>query len=90
MRWDGYVRVAFEEITQAGAGSPQVARRLKAALEDLLSVAATERRAPLERQLAMLERLFAAATTSEDRAAGLVADPSGIGSAVDLITTRDH
>lgn len=90
MRWDGYVRVAFEEITQAGAGSPQVARRLKAALEDLLSVAATERPAPLERQLAMLERLFAAATTSEDRAAGLVADPSGIGSAVDLITTRDH
>lgn len=86
MRWDGYVRVAFEEITQAGAGSPQVARRLKSALADLLSVAAPERRAPLERQLAMLEALFAAASTSEDRAVGLVADPSGIGSAVDLIT----
>jgi uncharacterized membrane protein len=35
MSWDAYVHLAFEEIRMAGSGSPQVTRRLKAALEDL-------------------------------------------------------
>ena len=39
MDWDAYVRLAFEEIILAGAGSPQVERRLVAALEDLRTVA---------------------------------------------------
>ena len=29
MTWDAYVHLAFDEIRQAGAGSPQVARRLR-------------------------------------------------------------
>jgi hypothetical protein len=37
--WDGFVRLAFDEIRLAGAGSPQVTRRLTAALEDLLTIA---------------------------------------------------
>ena len=44
--WDGYVRLAFDEIRLAGAGSPQVARRLRAALEDLRTVIPPDRRAP--------------------------------------------
>ena len=32
MNWDAYVHLAFDEIRLAGAGSPQVTRRLKAAL----------------------------------------------------------
>ena len=36
MDWDAYVHLAFDEIRLAGAGSPQVSRRLQAALEDLL------------------------------------------------------
>ena len=44
MSWDGYVRLAFDELRLAGAGSPQVARRLRAALEDILTVAPPERR----------------------------------------------
>jgi uncharacterized membrane protein len=35
MAWDDYVHLAFDEIRMAGAQSPQVVRRLRAALEDL-------------------------------------------------------
>ncbi|MEJ7741135.1 MAG: DUF2254 family protein [Nocardioidaceae bacterium] len=56
MQWQGFVQVAFDEIRQAGAGSPQVSRRLKAALDDLLTVAPPERRPALEHQLALLGR----------------------------------
>jgi uncharacterized membrane protein len=52
--WDDYVWLAFTELRLAGAGSPQIPRRLRAALEDLLEVASQERRAPLERQLKLL------------------------------------
>ena len=37
MTWEDYVHLAFDEIRMAGAGSPQIARRLRAALEDLLA-----------------------------------------------------
>ena len=55
MSWEGYVRLAFDELRLAGAGSPQVARRLRAALEDLRTVASPERRPPLDRQLKLLD-----------------------------------
>ena len=35
MSWEAYVHLAFDEIRLAGAGSPQVARRLGASLVDL-------------------------------------------------------
>jgi uncharacterized membrane protein len=54
MDWDDYVRLAFEEIRLAGAGSPQVARRLEEVLRDLLSVAPPERRPVLETELDLL------------------------------------
>ena len=53
--WDDYVWLAFTEIRVAGAGSPQVPRRIRDAIEDLLEVAQPDRRPPLERQLALLE-----------------------------------
>ena len=34
MDWDAYVHLAFDEIRLAGAGSPQVSRRLRSALHD--------------------------------------------------------
>ena len=40
MTWEAYVHLAFDEIRQAGADSPQVARRLRAALDDLLTLRA--------------------------------------------------
>lgn len=55
MTWESYVHLAFDEIRLAGAGSPQVARRMKAALLDLLSVVPPDRRSVLEEQLDLLD-----------------------------------
>jgi len=83
--WEGYVRLAFEELTLAGAGSPQVARRLFAALDDLLETVPADRRPPLERQR---ELLAAAVEDAFDdwRAAesAQVPDIQGIGSGADV------
>lgn len=54
MSWEDYVRLAFDEIRMAGAGSPQVARRLRAALLDLKTVAPLERQSVLQDQLDLL------------------------------------
>jgi uncharacterized membrane protein len=53
--WDDYVLLAFEEIRLASPRSPQIARRLRAALCDLATVVPPERRPPLEAQLELLE-----------------------------------
>jgi uncharacterized membrane protein len=53
--WDDYVQLAFQEICLAGAGSPQVTRRLEEALLDLREVAPPERRGALDEQLALLQ-----------------------------------
>lgn len=86
LQWDGFVQLSFEEIRQAGEASPQVSRRLKSALEDLLSIAPQGRRAALEQQRNLLEQQSEALTfrTNEDRRSALVPDPSGIGSALEL------
>jgi uncharacterized membrane protein len=54
MDWDAYVHLAFDEIRLAGARSPQVSRRLVAALRDLTTVVPPARRAVLDEQLASL------------------------------------
>ena len=59
MDWDAYVRLAFVEIRQAGARSPQVSRRLAAALDDLLELAPPERRAVLHEERESLARAAA-------------------------------
>lgn len=56
MDWDAYVHLAFDEIRMAGERSPQVARRLRSALEDLLTVAPEHRRRSLADQLELLDR----------------------------------
>ncbi len=55
MCWDDYIHLAFDEIRMAGAGSPQVARRLRAAIDDLLSIAPLERQHALREQLELLQ-----------------------------------
>jgi uncharacterized membrane protein len=54
MTWEAYVHLAFDEIRLAGAGSPQVARRLQAALRDLRAIVPPERRQVLDEQLELL------------------------------------
>jgi uncharacterized membrane protein len=84
--WDGYVRLAFDEIRLAAGGYPQVTRRLEAALHDLKTVAPPDRQAALDRQLRLLagnvERTL---EDDDDRRAALVADAQGIGSGADVV-----
>jgi uncharacterized membrane protein len=88
--WEGYVRLAFDEIRLAGAGSPQVARRLRAALEDLQAAAPPERLPPLDRQLALLEAGVRRAYQDEgDVRAALVPDMQGIGSGADVMAPAE-
>jgi uncharacterized membrane protein len=85
--WEGYVRLAFDELRLAGAGSPQVARRLRAALEDLLAVAPPERRQPLEHQLRLLDAGVRRAFDDDaDIRTAFVPDLQGIGSGPDVMS----
>src|SRR5690606_15096866 len=80
MTWEDYVHLAFDEIRIAGAGSPQIARRLRAALEDLLNVAPEERKACLQEQLDLLKAgVEEAITDARDRRHLSQGDRSGIG-----------
>jgi uncharacterized membrane protein len=82
MSWEAYVLLATVELRLAGAGSPQVTRRLGAALTDLKSIAPPERVAVLDEQL---ELLAAAAETAlndqRDVKLALINDGEGIGAA---------
>jgi uncharacterized membrane protein len=80
MSWDDYVHLAFDEIRMAGAGSPQVARRLRAALEDLLTIAPLARRRSLQEQLGLLQSgNQRTITDAKDRTHSSRGDPSGLG-----------
>ena len=85
MTWEGYVRLAFDEVRIAGASSLQVARRLRAALEDLMAIAPADRHNILNRELALLEAgVRRAYADDEDIVAALVPDTQGIGSGPDV------
>lgn len=88
IQWPGYVRIGFDELRQAGAASPQVVRRIRAALDDLLAIAPEERRPPLVQQLELLDQLSQRdAQTRFDAKVVTVPDRSGIGSADELTRT---
>jgi uncharacterized membrane protein len=53
--WDAYVRLAFDEIRFYGRESIQVVRRIRAAVDDLLTIAPPSRRPVLEEQLRLLD-----------------------------------
>jgi uncharacterized membrane protein len=85
LSWDGYVRLAFDEIRLAGAASPQVARRLRAALADVRTVAPPERHGALDRQVRLLDAALPRRYDDEpDAVAAATADPQGIGSGPDV------
>jgi uncharacterized membrane protein len=87
LQWPGYVRLAFDEVRLVAAQNPQTARRLRAALLDLLDAAPQDRRPPVERQLRLLEA--AVARNFDDDAdidAASTADVQGLGSGPDLVS----
>ena len=86
MSWEAYVHLAFDEIRLAGAGSPQVTRRLKAALADLRSIAPPERVGIIDFQLDLLSTATQASLSDErDVELALHEDREGIGAAASSI-----
>ena len=82
MTWEDYVNLAFDEIRMAGAGSPQVSRRLVAALMDLRRVALPERIAVLDEQARLLRAATVDAMHDErDIRFALDPDREGLGAA---------
>jgi uncharacterized membrane protein len=78
--WDDYVLLAFEEIRLAATGSPQIARRLRAALLDLKTVAPPERQSALDDQLELLDEAVRDHYDDErDVRTALTPDPLGLG-----------
>ncbi len=92
--WNAYVHLAFDEIRLAGATSPQVARRMRAAINDLLDVAPPARHPPLRRQLALLEEtLHHSSRQPPDICFAMRPDGQGIGPAAstgDVEHSPDH
>ena len=83
MSWAAYVHLAFDELRLAGASSPQVSRRLVAALCDLPEVAPVERRAVLADQLRLLTAEIRHSDRDDaDREMAAEPDGQGIGAAL--------
>jgi uncharacterized membrane protein len=78
--WEDFVALAVTEIRHFGASSIQVARRLRAMLENLIRTLPEERAPPLLRELKLLkksaERSF---QDPEDQALADVSDSQGVG-----------
>jgi uncharacterized membrane protein len=80
MDWNAYVHLPFDEIRMVGAGSPQIARRLRAALEDLILIAPGERQAVLHEQLELLsEGSGEAMSNQRDKDRAATGDAQGLG-----------
>jgi uncharacterized membrane protein len=78
--WEDFVSVGLTEIRQYGAPSLQVARRLRAVLQDLIDRAPAARRPALEAELLRLdETVEHSFPNSVDRRLALVADRHGLG-----------
>lgn len=78
--WEDFVNLALSEIRLCGASNLQVARRLRAMIENLAQTLPTHRHAAMAAHLRLLdrdlERLFA---NREDRDLARVADSQGLG-----------
>jgi uncharacterized membrane protein len=78
--WDEIVALTLDEMRRLATGSMAVHRRLRAILEDLLTVAPPPRQQALEQQLALLERAVASGfSTDFERHLACQADPRGTG-----------
>ncbi|MEU5432786.1 DUF2254 domain-containing protein [Streptomyces sp. NPDC020719] len=78
--WGDFVDLGLAEIRTYAIGSPQVTRRLMAALDELLRLAPPERAEPLLRHRALLvQAVERSVPESAERAFALEADRQGIG-----------
>jgi len=80
--WDDFVQLAIREIRFYGAENFQVARRLRAMIENLIQTLPDERQPALRTELDLLDRaLKSIHVMSEDLALASVSDLQGLGAA---------
>jgi uncharacterized membrane protein len=77
--WDDVLDLAFDEIRGYGAGSLQVARRMRAVLEDLLAATPPQRHAGLREHLARLDAAVLTAYPAGSRELDLARVPDRMG-----------
>ena len=88
MQWEDYVHLAFDEIRQTGATSPQIARRLRAAIDDLLRAAPADRREVLREQSRLLDQAVADRVPDTERDLYLSGDRLGLGVGIGAAPSR--
>ena len=80
LNWEDFVHLAIAEIRICGAESLQVARRIKAMIENLIMTLQPSRHPPLIAELEALEQAVERAyAMPKDRAMASVADSQGLG-----------
>jgi uncharacterized membrane protein len=78
--WEDHVHVACSEFRACGASNVQIARRLRAMLENLLQTLPERRHRVLRQELDVLDRTIATLYANpEDLALARIADPQGLG-----------
>ena len=78
--WQDFVNLAFSEIRRCGANNFQVARRLRAMIENLTRTLPAHRHAALEQQMALLDReIETQYRLPEDLALARGSDAQGLG-----------
>jgi hypothetical protein len=82
------VHLTFSEVRLYGAGNPQIARRLRAMIENLMHTLPPYRHAALQAELSLLDRtLTRLYALPEDLALARVPDPQGLGAAAAPLNT---
>jgi uncharacterized membrane protein len=78
--WEDYVHIACREIRACGANNLQVARRMRAMLEELQRTLPEHRRAALMEELGLLDRAIESNFQyPEDLALARIPDSQGLG-----------
>lgn len=78
--WEDFVHISFREIRQCGAGSIQIARRLRAEIENLIQSLPEHRHDALYVELALLDRaILSKQEFPEDVALARIPDSQGLG-----------
>ena len=88
--WEDFVHLACTEIRHCGANNIQIARRMRAILENLMQTLPPHRHSELRKQLGLLDRAIDGHYAfAEDRALARIADPQGLGGAVGVQAAND-
>jgi uncharacterized membrane protein len=80
--WEDFVHLTFTEIRHCGANNMQIARRLRAMIENLIETLPKHRHPALQEQLRLLTSdVDGRFTFAEDRALAHISDSQGLGGA---------